>query len=95
MSVERMLIRYGTDRTKGCVSRSTLFGLVYRLAISAETRWHRLRGFERLSELVTGAKFVDGVCAQVRTQKNRSAQQRRRLINQPYTRFDDSSADPL
>ena len=69
-------IRHRTDRTKGCVSRSTLLGLVYRLAMSAQTRWRILRGFERLGELVAGVKFVDGVRAQARTQqKNRSAQQ--------------------
>ena len=68
-------IRHRTDRTKGCVSRSTLLGLVYKLAMSAEKRWHRLRGFERLAELIAGVKFVDGVRAQKRIKQNRSVQQ--------------------
>jgi putative transposase len=68
-------IRHRTDRTKGCVSRATLLGLVYRLGMSAETRWRRLRGFERLGELIAGVKFVDGVRAQARTRHNRSVQQ--------------------
>lgn len=68
-------IRHRTDRTKGCVSRATLLGLVYRLGMSAERRWHRLRGFERLGELIAGVKFVDGVRAQLRTRENRSVQQ--------------------
>ncbi len=68
-------IRHRTDRTKGCVSRSTLLGLVYRLGMSAQTRWRRLRGFERLGELIAGVKFVDGVRAQPRTRQNQSVQQ--------------------
>ena len=68
-------IRHRTDRTKGCVSRSTLLGLVYRLGMSAQTRWRRLRGFERLGELIAAVKFVDGVRAQPRTRENRSIQQ--------------------
>ena len=68
-------IRHRTDRTKGCVSRATLLGLVYRLGMSAQTRWRRLRGFERLGELIAGVKFVDGVRAQARTRQNQSVQQ--------------------
>jgi len=68
-------VRHRTDRTKGCVSRSTLLGLVYKLGQCAEKRWHRLRGFERLGELVAGVKFVDGVRAQPRAKQHRSIQQ--------------------
>ncbi len=68
-------VRHRTDRTKGCVSRSSLLGLTYKLAMSAEKSWNRLRGFERLGELIAGVKFVDGVRAQPRTKQNRSVQQ--------------------
>ena len=68
-------IRHRTDRTKGCVSRSTLLGLVYRLGMSADKRWRRLRGFKRLGELIAGVKFVDGQRAQSRVKQDRSAQQ--------------------
>ena len=68
-------VRHRTDRTKGCVSRSSLLGLTYKLATSAEKSWNRLRGFERLGELIAGVKFVDGVRAQPRTKQNRSLQQ--------------------
>jgi transposase-like protein len=54
-------VRHRTDRTKGCVSRSTLLGLTFKLAMSAEKSWHKLRGFELLGELIAGVKFVDGV----------------------------------
>jgi hypothetical protein len=52
-----------------------LLGLVYRLGMSAETRWRRLPGFERLGELIAGVKFVDAVRAQPRTRENRIVQQ--------------------
>jgi len=68
-------VRHRTDRTKGRVSRSSLLGLTYKLAMSAQKSWNRLRGLERLGELVAGAKFVDGVRAQPRTKQNRSVQQ--------------------
>jgi transposase-like protein len=68
-------IRHRTERTKGCVSRASLLGLVYQLGMSAQKRWRRLRGFERLGELVAGVKFVDGVRAPSRTRENRSVQQ--------------------
>lgn len=68
-------IRHRTDRTKGCVSRATLLGLVYRLGMCAEKRWKRLRGFKRLGELVAGVKFVDGLRSQLRIKQQRSAQQ--------------------
>lgn len=54
-------IRHRTERTQGCASRATLLGLVFKLAMSAEKNWRRLRGFEYLADVVRGVKFVDGV----------------------------------
>jgi len=54
-------VRHRTERTKGCVSRASLLGLVFKLAMSAQNNWTRLRGFERLGELIAGVKFVDGI----------------------------------
>ncbi|MGH8528468.1 MAG: IS256 family transposase [Nevskiales bacterium] len=54
-------IRHRTERTKGCASRSSLLGLTFKLAMSAEQSWSRLRGFERLAEVVAGVKFIDGM----------------------------------
>jgi len=34
---------------------------VFKLAMSAEKNWRRLRGFEHLADVVRGVKFVDGV----------------------------------
>jgi putative transposase len=54
-------IRHRTERTKGAVSRSTLLGLVYKLAMCAEKSFRRLNGFEQLAEVIRGLKFVDGI----------------------------------
>ena len=54
-------IRHRTERTKGAVSRSTLLGLVYKLAMCAEKSFRRLNGFEQLAEVIRGVKFVDRV----------------------------------
>jgi transposase-like protein len=54
-------IRHRTERTKGAVSRSTLLGLIYKLAMCAEKSFRRLNGFEQLAEVIRGVKFVDGL----------------------------------
>jgi transposase-like protein len=54
-------IRHRTERTKGCASRATLLALLFKLAMSAEQSWRRLRGFQYLADVVRGVKFVDGV----------------------------------
>lgn len=54
-------VRLRTAKTRGCVSRNSILSLVHQLAMSAQKRWRRLRGFKHLAEVVKGVKFVDGV----------------------------------
>lgn len=54
-------IRHRTTRTKNCVSRNTLLGLVFQLALTAEQSWRRLGGFKLLPAVVQGIRFVDGL----------------------------------
>ena len=54
-------IRHRTTRTKNCVSRNTLLGLVFQLALTAQQRWRKLRGFKLLPAVVQGVRFVDGL----------------------------------
>jgi putative transposase len=68
-------VRHRTDRTKGCLSRATLLGLVYKLAMSAEDHWRRLRGFRRLGEVIQGVKFTDGVRTDQRSRMKNEIQQ--------------------
>ena len=54
-------IRHRTTRTKNGVSRNTLLGLVFQLALTAEQSWRKLGGFTLLPAVVQGIRFVDGL----------------------------------
>ena len=54
-------IRLGAKKTRACVSRTTMLTMVYKLGLSAEKGWRKLRGFRRLADVITGIKFIDGI----------------------------------
>jgi len=54
-------VRHRTTRSKGCLSNKTALAMTFKLAQSAETSWHRLRGYNQLPKIVMGVKFNDGV----------------------------------
>lgn len=54
-------VRLRTAKTRGCVSRTTILTMVFKLGMSAQRRWRRLKGFEQLAKVITGVKFRDGV----------------------------------
>jgi len=43
------------------VSRNTLLGLVFQLALTAEKGWRRIPGFKQLPDVVNGIRFQDGI----------------------------------
>ena len=53
--------RLRTKKTRACVSRTTILTMVYKLGLSAEKGWRKLRGFRRLADVINGIKFIDGV----------------------------------
>ena len=53
-------VRLRTAKTRGCVSRNTILALVFRLGLSAEKHWIKLRGFQRPGQVIRGVKFSDG-----------------------------------
>ncbi|MCA1603457.1 MAG: IS256 family transposase [Acidobacteria bacterium] len=53
-------VRHRSSRAKGCVSRSSMLALVYKLLEAASKSWRRLAGFERLAQVIQGVRFVDG-----------------------------------
>lgn len=53
-------VRHRTTRTKNCVARSTFLGLAFKLVQEAEKSWRRIRGHERIAELMRGVLFKDG-----------------------------------
>jgi len=56
-------VRHRTTRTKNCVSRSTFLGLAFKMVQEAQKSWRRIRGVERIAELLAGTVFKDGVPA--------------------------------
>jgi transposase-like protein len=54
-------VRLRTKRTKGCGSRMATLTMVFKLVESAAKRWHRLRGYQRIPDVLNGVIFQDGV----------------------------------
>ena len=48
-------------RTKGCLSRKTGLAMAFKLMMSAQKKWRKLNGRNRLPEVVSGVEFRDGV----------------------------------
>lgn len=63
-------VRLRTDKTRGCVSQSSLLSLVFKLVQSAQKRWLRIQKFNRLAEVIEGVKFTDGIRAGERDRLN-------------------------
>ncbi|MEM6485591.1 MAG: IS256 family transposase, partial [Pseudomonadota bacterium] len=49
------------DRTKGCVTRTTMLAFIFKLGQCAEQRWRRIRGFNHLAKVIEGVRFKDGI----------------------------------
>ena len=58
-------VRLRTKRTKGCGSRIATLTMVFKLTQSAEKRWRKLRGYKRISDLLDGVQFQDGMPLQI------------------------------
>ena len=54
-------IRLRTAKTRNCLSEKTALSLVHQLAMSAEKRWRRLRGFRHLADVIADVRFINGV----------------------------------
>lgn len=53
-------VRHRTRQTKGCGSRIATLSMVYKLAISAENSWRKLKGHELIKKMIDGVEFKDG-----------------------------------
>ena len=53
-------VRLRTNKTRGCLSRTTAFTMVFRLAQCAEKTWRKLDGLRYLAEVIEGVRFVNG-----------------------------------
>jgi transposase-like protein len=54
-------VRHRTGKTKGCLSRKTGLAMAFRLMMSAQVRWRKLDGANRMPEIVQGLEFKDGI----------------------------------
>ena len=54
-------IRHRMRRTKGCLTTEGTLHMIYKLGCAAEQGWRRMRGFEKLADVIAGVNFKDGV----------------------------------
>ena len=54
-------VRLRTAKTRGCVSRTSILSMVFKLVKSAEHRWLLLRGSELIAKVIAGIQFKNGV----------------------------------
>ena len=57
-------VRLRTVKTRGAVSTVTVTPFVFKLVQSAQKRWHRIRGFKSLGDVIEGVQFKDGIRVQ-------------------------------
>jgi len=50
-----------------------MLAMIYKLGMSAEKRWRRIRGFHYLAKVIDGVKFRDGVEVNSETDDSRNA----------------------
>ena len=54
-------VRLRTAKTRGCVSRTSILSMVFKLAKSAEGHWVKLCGTAQIAKLMQGVLFKNGV----------------------------------
>ena len=54
-------VRHRTRQTKGCGSRIATLTMVFKLALSAQKHWRKLRGYQLIEKVVKGVQFKDGI----------------------------------
>ncbi len=54
-------VRLRTVKTRGCVSRTGILAMVFKLTKSAEQRWRKLKGAAHLAQVIKGVRFKDGL----------------------------------
>ena len=53
-------VRLRGKKTKNCGNRETTLAMSFKLIESAQKRWHRLRGHQKLADVTRGIQFKDG-----------------------------------
>ena len=63
-------VRLRTKKTRNCGSRETTLAMAFKLMQSAEKRWKKIKGFDRIAEVIEGVVFKDGVRAKDQSDRN-------------------------
>lgn len=66
-------IRLRHRKTKGNGTRKASLAMMFKLAQSASKRWRRLRGYEKLSQVLAGRSFQDGIIQDQKETEQESA----------------------
>ena len=53
-------VRLRTTKSKHCGSRKTTLAMAYKLLVTAQSQWRRLRGYRLLADVIAGIEFKDG-----------------------------------
>ena len=54
-------VRLRTSKVRGCFSAQTVLTMAFKLCEAAQKNWKRLRGFKKLTKVIEGVRFVDGI----------------------------------
>lgn len=54
-------VRLRTYKTKGCGTQKETLAMAFKLLMSAQNRWRRLRGYKKILLVMAGKKFENGV----------------------------------
>ena len=55
------IVRNRIRKTRGCLNRKTALAMVFRLMMSAQKKWRKISGPNRLPEVIQGVDFKDGI----------------------------------
>lgn len=66
-------VRLRTAKTRGCVSRASILAMVFKMGMSAQHGWRRLRGFEHLGKVLQGIPFRNGRELRQKVQKKKAS----------------------
>ena len=53
-------LRHSAVAVKGAFSKQNAIAMLFQLALEAEKSWRRIKGSERLAEVIQGVRFADG-----------------------------------
>ena len=58
-------LRHRTVRVKGAFSKESAMSMMFQLALEVEKSWRRIKGAERLAEIIRGVRFTDGIAEEL------------------------------